>query len=145
MESEENWKQIISKIKNIEQKYTNLHEYLSSLNIPSRDSILEEIHKNIIMDHPIFKEFGSLKDEMFIEKTNKKSKKIHNFIQTTIKNIKVNPVKKVFYLRKFLDKFIDISESDKNVVIKSLKNTGIDELNEKMESLIKIFKIEDIE
>jgi len=145
MESEENWKQIISKIKNIEQKYSDLHEYLSNLNIPSRDSILEEIHKNIIIEHPVFKALGTSKEEIFVEKTNKKSKKIHNFIQTTIKNININPVKKVFYLRKFLDKFIDISESDKNVVIKSLKNTDIDELNEKMESLIKIFKIEDIE
>lgn len=145
MENDENIKEALSKIENIEQKYAELEKFLSSLTFPSRDAILEEIHKNIIMNHSVFKNLGTSTETISIENTENKSTKIKSLIQNTIQNIKINPAKKVFYLRKFLDKFIDISESDKNVVIKSLKNIDVEDLREKMESLIRIFKIENVD
>jgi len=145
MESDENWKEVISKIENIEKKYLELENFLSNLSVPSRDSILEEIHKDIIRKHTVFRNIRTGKAKICGDKMENQSSKILNLIQNTIENIKMNPVKKVLYLRKFLDKFIDISDSDKNVVIKSLKSTDIDDLRDKMESLIRIFKIEDLE
>lgn len=145
MESDENWKEVISKIENIEQKYLELEDFLSNLTVPSRDSILEEIHKDIIRNHMVFRNIGTGKEEICGDKMENQSSKIQNLIQNTIENIKTNPVKKVLYLRKFLDKFIDISDSDKNVVIKSLKSTDNDDLRDKMESLTRIFKIKDLE
>jgi hypothetical protein len=145
MENDENLKEVMSIIEEIERKYTNLEHSLSNLSVPSRDAILEEIFKDVILNNSVIKNFGTSKDQICIEGGDSKSKKLQNFIQSTINNIRANPVKKLFYLRKFLDSFVDISESDKNVVIKSLKSTDINELRERLKSLTRIFKIENID
>ncbi|TXT62860.1 MAG: hypothetical protein BAJALOKI3v1_480003 [Promethearchaeota archaeon] len=145
MENDEDLMEVMSIIEEIERKYVDLEQSLSNLPIASRDAILEEIYKDIILNNPVIKNFGTSKDQICIEGGDTKAKKLDNFIQSTIDNIKANRIKKVFYLRKFLDGFVDISESDKNVVIKSLKNTDIVQLRERLESLTRIFKIENVD
>jgi hypothetical protein len=48
----------------------------------------------------------------------------------------------VLYLRLFLDKFKDISDQDKNVVIQSIKDEDSKGLKEKILSILKVFKLE---
>ena len=139
------WSKIISKIGEIEEKNTELINYLSKLSFLSREAMLEKIFKDIITKHPIFKNMGITENEICINSTHDKSIVIQQYISNSILNIKKNPAKKVFYLRKFLDKFSKISDSDKNIVLQSLKNTKLDELEKKMSDLIKIFEIDNFE
>ncbi len=141
---EEKWNRIISIIKDIEGKNTQLESYLSKLSFLSREAILENIYKDILMNHPISKKMGFTEKQLNIDSIHEKPLLIKQYIGNTILNIKKNPAKNVFYLRKFLDKFSNISDSDKDIVLQSLKDIEIENLENKLSSLIKIFKIESL-
>jgi hypothetical protein len=139
--SEDKIGNIINFIDNIENENNKLLNFISELSLPTRHEILTEIlqdiieTKQLIIDKSIYEGEGSQKD------LKKKKDKVSGIIEEVVQNITKNPAKKVFYLKEFLDKLEEISEKDKAVVLQSLKNTEIDFLEQKMSSLIKIFKI----
>ncbi|MBY9007930.1 MAG: hypothetical protein KGD63_14405 [Candidatus Lokiarchaeota archaeon] len=142
---EDKWSKILSKIEDIEEKNAELIDFLSKLPFLSREAMMENILKDIITNHPIFKTLGITEKKVYSDSKSEKAQIIKQYIGDTILIIDKNPAKKVFFLKKFLDNFVSISESDKNIVLQSLKNTEIKDLENKMSSLISIFEINNIE
>ncbi len=138
---EDKWSKILSKINEIEDKNNKLITFLSKLPFQSRETMMENIFKDIITNHPIFNKLRISERKIEDNIKNEKPLIIKQFIGNTIVDIEKNPTKKVFFLKKFLDNLTSISESDKNIVLHSLKNTEIKDLEKKMSSLINIFEI----
>jgi hypothetical protein len=131
---------LISMIHIIGRKSKELTNSLTQLEIQSRNSLMKEIHKTIIGKNEFFHNIN-IKPRDMCKDENEDKKFIDDIIDITISNINKNPAKKVFYLKKFLDKFEDISEKDKNAIIQSLKSVEMKDLKGDMESLINIFEI----
>ncbi|MBD3196280.1 MAG: hypothetical protein GF317_14575 [Candidatus Lokiarchaeota archaeon] len=144
MEAKE-WTKILSMIQKIDEDTKQLTKIINDTSIPNRDNLLREIHREIIGKNVIFKDIDISNKTLCSENDGKYPPQISGYIRNTIINIKNNSAKRVFYLRKFLDKFSEISESDKKVVLQSLKNTDTSNLQEKMESLINIFGIQNLD
>jgi len=139
----ENTKKILSMIKNIEEKNIEMEEFLSNLTITSRNDLLKEITSAIIEKNSIIKEHGFSKENICVsESVNSELISINSIIDNLVSNIQKNPSKKVLYLKLFLDRFHDISDQDKNVLIQSVKDEVSEGLKEKMLSLINVFKLE---
>ena len=144
MESMErgNKEKILDMIKTIEKKNFEMEEFISNLSIPTRNDMLKEISQDIVSNNSLLQEILGTEEKIVIsEKNNKIS--FDQIIEGSIAKIKLNPYKRVIYLREFLELFQDrVSETDKEVIIKSLKDEKNDEkLKERMISLAKIFKI----
>jgi len=93
----------------------------SNLPIPSRSELLQEISRNIIEQNRIIKEHGIDRENYYdTESPDKENSSINLLIDNLILNIQKNPSKKVLYLRLFLERFRDISDEDKNMIIQSL-------------------------
>lgn len=139
----ENIDKIFSMVKNIEKKNREMEEFLSNLTITSRNDLLKEITSDIIKKNNIIKEHGFSKENICVsESVSSELISISSIIDSLVSNIQKNPSKKVLYLRLFLDRFHDISDQDKNVLIQSVKDEPSEGLKEKMLSLIKVFKLE---
>jgi hypothetical protein len=133
----------ISIIKDIEKKNREMEEFLSNLTITSRNDLLKEITNDIIEKNSIIKEHGFSKENLCVSETESSELiSISSIIDNLVSNIQKNPSKKVLYLRLFLDRFHDISDQDKNVLIQSVKDETSEGLKEKMLSLITVFKLE---
>jgi hypothetical protein len=133
----------ISIIKDIEKKNREMEEFLSNLTIASRNDLLKEITNDIIEKNSIIKEHGFSKENLYVSETESSELiSISSIIDNLVSNIQKNPSKKVLYLRLFLDRFHDISDQDKNVLIQSVKDETSEGLKEKMLSLITVFKLE---
>lgn len=130
-------------IKDIEKKNREMEEFLSNLTITSRNDLLKEITSDIIKKNNIIKEHGFSKENICVsESTSSELISISYIIDNLVSNIQKNPSKKILYLRLFLDRFHDISDQDKNVLIQSIKDEPSEGLKEKMLSLINVFKLE---
>ncbi|MHA1413244.1 MAG: hypothetical protein ACTSO4_11585 [Promethearchaeota archaeon] len=127
-------------IKNIEATNEKIKQEFSNLSIPSRSELLEEILQDILKSNEFARLLG-IPCEISQEKEIESSSEVELLIENLISDVKENPSKKIIYLRKFLDKFQDISEQDKNVILKSLKNEKVENLKGKLQFLAKIFKI----
>jgi len=135
----ENILKALSLIEDFEHKNVEIDEILSNLPIFSRIELLQEITRDIIEQNSIIKEHGFPKENICDpESSNQDVSSIDNLVST----IQKNPSKKVLYLRLFFDKFKDISDQDKNVVIQSLKDEDSKGLKEKILSILKVFKLE---
>ena len=66
-----------------------------------------------------------------------------NYIEELISKIRNEPSKKIIILREYLSKLEGIAESDLNIILKSLTNKDLEELNKELQTLTKIFKIKD--
>ncbi len=133
----------ISIIKDIEKKNREMEEFLSNLTITSRNDLLKEITNDIIEKNSIIKEHGFSKENLCVSETESSELiSISSIIDNLVSNIQKNPSKKILYLRLFLDRFHDISDQDKNVLIQSVKDETSEGLKEKMLSLITVFKLE---
>ncbi len=137
----EKFDDILSIIKEIEKKNSELEKYVSGLPILSRNSMLEKITQDIVKNNKLFKEMGISSNVIPMGSVKKEPLIIQNIINNTISNIQANPSKKVIYLRSFLNLFDDIYENDKNVLVQSLKDENSEKLIEKMTSLSNIFKL----
>ncbi len=130
-----------SLLKDIDKKKLDLELYIHNLSIPSRNEMMKQIIDDVVMKNSFLKELG-----IPIEKIHKKKKKkegqIQNFVDDLIMNITHTPSKKIIYLRNFLTLFKDINESDRNVILQSLKDEKIENLKEKILSLVDTFKID---
>ncbi|MBY9014089.1 MAG: hypothetical protein KGD68_00210 [Candidatus Lokiarchaeota archaeon] len=133
----------LSLIEDFEQKNVEIDEILSNLPISSRIELLQEITRDIIEQNSIIKEHGFAKEKICDpESSNQESSSINSLIDNLISNIQKSPSKKVLYLRLFLERFRDISDQDKNVVIQSIKDEDSKGLKEKILSILKVFKLE---
>ena len=135
--------ELLSMIKDLEKKNAEMEEFLSNLTITSRNDLLKEITRDIIEKNSIIKEHGFSKENICVsESVSSELISISSIIDNLVSNIQKNPSKKVLYLRLFLDRFHDISDQDKNVLIQSVKDEASEGLKEKMLSLINVFKLE---
>ena len=132
--------QILSIIKDIGAQYEDLLELLKTEKINSRDSLLIEIFKEIIEKNEIIQDTFEIGHIPCDEKESEAKSTTPGIIENLIIEIQKSPSKKVLFLREFLDGLSEISENDKNVIINSLKEVEIKDLEENMLSLLKIFQ-----
>jgi len=131
---------ILDFIREIKDKNSKMEEYLSSLPILSREDMLKEIARKIIENNKVLHEIIGSKEKILSGDAKEKIHTIEERIDSVISNIQENEIKKVIYLREFIDTFQEISDNDKNVIIQSLKDEeDINLLKEKMLSLSNIF------
>lgn len=137
-----NKEKIIEMIKAIENKNSEMEEYISNLSILSRNDMLKKIIQDIIFNNSLLQELiGTETQIISSEEIEKKSSDY--IIESYIKKIQKDPYKTVIFLREFLELFQDrISEKDKEVILQSLKDEKNEEkLREEMISLANIFKL----
>ena len=133
----------LSAIKKIENDKEELELNLSDLTIPTRKELIKNILLEIIDKHYYIKEHGLSKDLLTeSEILALKSDSIESILDNLIQNIQKYPSKEIIYLRLFLDRFHEISEQDKNVIIQSVKDEKPEALKEKLLSLVVAFKLE---
>jgi type I restriction-modification system DNA methylase subunit len=133
----------LSLLKDLSDKNLKIEEILSEMSISSRNDLLRDISRDIIEKNSLVKEHG-LSNEFTCEPLSLDPEfiSINTLLDNLVSNIKKNPSKKVIYLRLFLDRFHDISDQDKNVIILSVKEEDTKGLKNKMLSLINVFQIE---
>jgi len=132
--------QILSIIKNIDVHYEDLIELLKAKKLNSRDSLLINIFKEIIEKNDLIQDISEIERVPCGQEESEAKPAKPGIIENLIIEIQKSPSKKVLFLRKFLDGLREISENDKNVIINSLKEVEIKDLEENMLSLLKIFQ-----
>ena len=130
-------------LKDIDEKNLKIEEILSEMSISSRNDLLRDITRDIIEKNNLIKESG-LSNELFSENISADPEviTINSLLDNLVSNIEINPSKKVIYLRLFLDRFHDISDQDKKVIIQSVKDEDTKALKTKMLSLVSVFNLE---
>ncbi len=128
-------------IKGIERDNEELNNYMLHLLAPTRAQILKEIFEDIIKNNTILKNDASSKDVSQDREGKREEISMENYVANLVSNIKNNSSKKVIILREFLNNVSEILESDKNVILQSLKNEKEENLAEKVLNLLKIFKL----
>ncbi|MBN1800463.1 MAG: hypothetical protein JW891_03100 [Candidatus Lokiarchaeota archaeon] len=131
---------IQSLIAQIEQLDENLASYTHDLSLSTRSDLLFDIILDAISKNELFTQLNIPIDNLCKDTSEEKSL-IHTIIADTITNIKLNPNKKVIYLKEFLAFFTEIADSDKEVLLTSLKDEKIELLKEKMVSLVELFNL----
>ena len=133
----------LSILKDIEEKNVKIEELLSNMPISSRNDLLRDITRDIIEKNNHIKEYG-LSNEFICEPISSDPEviSINSLLDNLVSNIEINPSKKVIYLRLFLDRFHDIADQDKQVIIQSVKDEDTKGLKAKMLSLVNVFKLE---
>jgi hypothetical protein len=139
----ENIDKIISLITNNEGNNNEINALVSDLDIPSRSDLLKEITFQIIQNNPYLSDL-KITNELVIdtETTISEPNSIESLFDNLILNIQKNPIKKVIFLKLFLDRFHEITEQDKNVIIQAVKDEPPENIKEKLISLVKVFKLE---
>jgi hypothetical protein len=136
-----NKENLLKIIKTIEQKNSEMDEYVSNLSILSRNEMLKKITHEIINNNSLLQELIGTENQIT---PNEEIEKSSDFIiETYINKIQKDPHKKVIFLREFLELFQErISEKDKDIILKSLKDEKNDEkLRDEMISLANVFKL----
>ncbi len=133
----------LSILKDIDEKNIKIEELLSEMSVSSRNDLLRDITRDIIEKNNLIKEHG-LSNEFLYESisTDPEVISINSLLDNLVSNIEINPSKKVIFLRLFLDRFHDISDQDKKVIIQSVKDEDNKGLKAKMLSLVNVFKLE---
>jgi len=134
---------VLSMIKGIEEKNLEFDNFISNLNIYSRTNLLKEISFNIIKNSKLFQGLNVDFRDVHLIKEKKEEILTNNFIGATILKILNNPMKKIIFLREFLDNLEDISQNDKDVILQSLKDKDDENLNQELSNLVQIFKKHD--
>lgn len=142
---EGNLNRVLSMIKGIERKNSEFEDYLSHLKVLSRNKMLREISVNIIKNSKLFQELQVDSTRLCVAKEELENILLYNFIEELILKIKNDPTRKIIFLRDFLDHLEDVTQNDKIVILQSLEDKSIEELNQEMINLIKIFKIKDLD
>lgn len=137
-----NKEKIIEMIKAIENKNSEMEVYISNLSILSRNDMLKKITQDIINNNSLLQEL--LGTEMYVISSEETEKNSSSYIiEGYINKIQKDPYKKIIFLREFLGLFQErISEMDKEVILKSLKDEKNEEkLREEMISLANTFNL----
>ncbi len=127
-------KVILSKIKNINNQYSDFFDSLDELEIPSKDALIEDIYNNNLLKNEFFSEFTQISSKtiMKLEK--------EQIFERIISQINNNPNQKDIYIQQFLELFKDISPQDKKVMIQSFLKLDEQGLRDQMTSLMSILK-----
>jgi len=126
-----NKEKILEMIKAIEKKNSEMEDFISNLSIPTRNEMLKEISREIISNNSLLQEILGTEEKIVISE-NQEIISFDHVIDGFITKIQQNPHKKV-------DR---VSETDKDVIIQSLKDEKNDEkLRDEMISLANIFKL----
>ncbi len=133
---------ILSKIRTIENENVELDQFISEMEVPNRDKILEEILLDIIRSNILFQSLG-ISQEILSKSQAIEPESLQTVINNLLASIRKMPSKKVIVLRSFLERFEEISEQDKNVILQSLKDDDYDDIKEKVISLINAFKLKE--
>ena len=139
----ENLDNILSMIKGIEKKNLEFDTYLSNVKVLSRNSLLKEIISNILEQNKFFQRIQVNDKEVCLAKEELEGFSNGNYIEELVLKIQNEPSKKFIILREYLSKLEGISESDLNVILKSLTDKNLEDLNKELVNLTKIFKIKD--
>lgn len=141
MESE-NKEKILEMIKSIEDKNSEMKDFISKLSILSRNEMLKDITRDIIKNNSFIRELLETEDEI-ISGGSQDNLSLDYIIEGYIVKIHKNPHKKIIYLKEYLELFQDlISEKDKEVILKSLKDEKNEEkLKERMVFLATTFEL----
>ena len=133
----------LSILKDIGEKNIKIEELLSEMSVSSRNDLLRDITRDIIEKNNLIKEHG-LSNEFLCEPISMDPEviSINSLLDNLVSNIERNPSKKVIYLKLFLDRFHDISDQDKKVIIQSVKDEDTKGLKAKMLSLVNVFNLE---
>ena len=132
--------EILNMINDIEKKNSEIEKYLSTLSILSRKETLKDIISKIMENNSILQEIEKSKGDHLHSGAKEQVNKLQDLVENFITKIQDKPTKKIIYLREFLENFPSISNKDKEVIIKSLKDEkNKDKLKEKMMSLVEIF------
>ena len=133
-------KKILELIREIEQKNSEIENYISSLSALTRNESLKEIMNNIIENNNVLQEIEGFKGPHLHSGKKESTNLLQEMVVSSVLKIQENPAKKIIYLREFLDNFKSISNSDKEVILNSLQEEkNWDKLKEKMTSLVTIF------
>ena len=135
-----NFEKIFQMIEGIEEKNVQLAKYLKNLPLSSRNKMLKEIVRDVVSNNELINQLGIPIETMYTEETIGESLVV-NVVDDIVVNIQNNETKKVIYLREFLSMFQDISENDKSVILQSLKDEKVENLKEKMLSLVSMFNL----
>ena len=131
---------ILELIREIEQKNSEIENYISSLSALTRNESLKEIMNNIIENNNVLQEIEGFKGPHLHSGKKESTNLLQEMVVSSVLKIQENPAKKIIYLREFLDNFKSISNSDKEVILNSLQEEkNWDTLKEKMTSLVTIF------
>ncbi len=133
-------KKALSLIEGIENKQLEIETFLSNLTISSREEIIKDIIIEVIRNNLFFRQLG-ITQEILKENKSLESNSKEMIVDHLISNIQNDPSKKIIHLRHFLDRFYEISEQDKNVILQSIKNEKNENLKEELLSLVNIFKL----
>lgn len=132
--------EILNMINEIEKINSEIEKYISKLSILSRNETLKDIMSKIIENNRILQEIEKSKGDHLHTGVKEQVNKLHDLVESSITKIQEKPTKKIIFLREFLENFPSISNNDKDVIIKSLKDEkNKDKLKEKMMSLVEIF------
>jgi hypothetical protein len=139
----ENIDKVASLITNNESNNDEINALISDLDIPPRNDLLKDIIFQIIQNNQYLNDFKTSNESVSdTETTITELDSIESLFNNLITNIQKNPIKKVIFLKTFLDRFHEITEQDKNVIIQSVKDEPPENLKEKLISLVKVFKID---
>ena len=133
---------ILSKVRIIEEENLELDQIICEMEVSNRDMILEEILLDIIRSNSLLQSL-EITQEILSKSKVTEPESMQTVINNLLSSIKKMPNKKVIVLRSFLERFEEISEQDKNVILQSLKDDNYDDIKEKLVSLIKAFKLKD--
>lgn len=133
---------ILSKVRTIEEENVELDQIICEMEAPNRDKILEEILLDIIRSNVLLQSLD-ISQEILSKSNVTEPESMQTVINNLLSSIKKMPNKKVIVLRSFLERFEEISEQDKNVILQSLKDDNYDDIKEKLLSLIKAFKLKE--
>ena len=89
---------ILTIIKAIESKNSEMQNFLSDITISSRKDLLKEIIEKIITNNEIFQEILSSEDKTQISEISEKVNPIIAVVDNLVSNIKMYPSKRIIYL-----------------------------------------------
>lgn len=135
-----NFEKIFQMIEGIEEKNSQLAYYLKNLSLSSRNKMLKEIVRDVVSNNELIKQLEVPIETIYTKETVGESL-VDNVVADIIVNIQNNETKKIIYLREFLNRFYDISEDDKSVILQSLKDEKVEKLKDKMLSLVALFNL----
>jgi len=133
--------EVLKIIQEIEQKQEEVETHLKELASITRDNLLREIIADVIKKNTIIQKSGYSGEDICLTDISDTENTVPSVIETLVSEIRKSPSKKIIYLREFLEHFTEISEQDKNVLLQSIKDRNLDDLKEKLLSLVKIFHV----
>ena len=120
----------------IDKSISQIVKISSHLKIPSRSEILRETYEDLL-EH-----FEILKAEEYSQgKQMREARPEFSFDFTIFNEIEAHPSKKIPLLKKYLDQFEEITSSDRNAILETLKDKNVEEINKYLINLVEAFKL----